>query len=66
VYHTDRILSDAARAGAGHDGRRWESLRQAVLEEWEALPQEWINKLILKQEHWVTVLMQRYGWSTSN
>jgi transposase len=41
-------------------------MRQAVLEEWEAIPQEWINKLILKQEHWVTVLMQRHGWSTPN
>jgi transposase len=41
-------------------------MRQAVLEEWDAIPQEWINKLILKQEHWVTVLMQRRGWSTPN
>jgi len=32
-------------------------MRQAVLEEWAAIPQEWINKLILKQEHWITVLM---------
>jgi transposase len=41
-------------------------MRQAVLDQWEAIPQEWINKLILKQEHWVTVLMQRHGWSTPN
>lgn len=41
-------------------------MRAAVLEEWEAIPQEWINKLILKQEHWVTVLMQRHGWATPN
>jgi hypothetical protein len=41
-------------------------MRQAVLEEWAAIPQEWINELILKQEHWVTVLMQRHGWSTPN
>jgi hypothetical protein len=32
-------------------------IRQAVLEEWEAILQEWINKLILKQEHWITVLL---------
>jgi len=39
-------------------------MRQAVLEEWEAIPQEWINTLILKQDHWVTVVMQRHGWAT--
>ncbi|PMD52223.1 uncharacterized protein K444DRAFT_621368 [Hyaloscypha bicolor E] len=41
-------------------------MRQAVLVEWEAIPQEWISELILKQEHWVQVLMQRHGWSTPN
>ncbi|KAF8847761.1 hypothetical protein BDZ45DRAFT_778899, partial [Acephala macrosclerotiorum] len=41
-------------------------MRQAVLEEWDTIPQEWINKLVLKQEHWVTVLMKRHGWSTPN
>ena len=43
-----------------------EEMKQAVLEEWEAIPQEWINNLIAQQEHWVTVLMQRHGWSTPN
>jgi hypothetical protein len=38
----------------------------AVREEWERIPQQWINDLILKQEHWVTVLMERHGWSTPN
>jgi hypothetical protein len=28
-------------------------MRQAEKEEWEAIPQAWINLLILKQEHWV-------------
>ncbi|KAF4626630.1 hypothetical protein G7Y89_g11531 [Cudoniella acicularis] len=28
-----------------------------VREIWDAIPQEWINKLILKQEHWVAVLL---------
>jgi transposase len=37
-----------------------------VLEEWERIPQDWINQLVLKQEHWVSVLMQRHGWSTPN
>jgi transposase len=37
-----------------------------VLEEWDRIPQEWINKLILKQEYWVQVLMERRGWSTPN
>jgi transposase len=41
-------------------------MRVAVTEEWEALPQEWINSLIDKQEHWVHVLMERFRWSTPN
>jgi transposase len=41
-------------------------MRQAVREEWDAIPQDWINQLILEQEHWVTVLMKRHGWSTPN
>jgi hypothetical protein len=28
-----------------------------VLEKWKRIPQEWINELVLKQEHWVSVLM---------
>ena len=41
-------------------------IKQMVMEEWERIPQEWINQLILKQEHWVQVLMERHGWSTPN
>jgi hypothetical protein len=41
-------------------------MRQAILKEWAGILQEWINKLVLKQEHWVTVLMQRRDWSTLN
>jgi transposase len=41
-------------------------MRQAVREEWDAIPQDWINQLILEQEHWVTVLIKRHGWSTPN
>ena len=41
-------------------------MRAMVLEEWDRIPQEWINELILKQEHWVQVLMERHGWSTPN
>jgi transposase len=37
-----------------------------VLKEWDKILQEWINKLVLKQEHWVTILMQRQRWSTPN
>jgi hypothetical protein len=37
-----------------------------ILEEWERIPQDWINELVLKQEHWVHVLMERRGWSTPN
>jgi hypothetical protein len=41
-------------------------MEAAVTEEWEAIPQEWINDLVLKQEHWVHVLIERHGWSTPN
>jgi transposase len=41
-------------------------MQAAVTEEWEAIPQDWINTLILKQEHWVNVLVERHGWSTPN
>jgi hypothetical protein len=37
-------------------------MEAAVTEEWEAIQQEWINELILKQEHWVHVLTS-YGAS---
>jgi hypothetical protein len=32
-------------------------MEAAVTEEWEKIPQDWINKLIEKQEHWVMVLI---------
>ncbi len=38
-----------------------EEMQAAVREEWDAIPQEWINSLIDKQEHWVHVLMERFG-----
>jgi hypothetical protein len=38
----------------------------AVLEEWEKIPQEWINGLIEKQKYWVHELIKRCGWSTPN
>jgi hypothetical protein len=41
-------------------------MEQAVTEEWDAIPQEWINQLILKHEHCVHVLTERRGWSTPN
>jgi hypothetical protein len=41
-------------------------MEAAVTEEWEAIPQEWVNELIEKQEHWVHVLIERHGWSTPN
>ena len=37
-----------------------------VLEEWERIPQDWINQLVLRQEHWVRILIQRHGWATPN
>jgi len=41
-------------------------MQAAVTEEWEAILQEWINELMLKQEHWVYVLIKRHGWTTPN
>jgi transposase len=38
----------------------------AVFEEWDKIPQEWINRLIEKQEYWVHELVKRRGWSTPN
>jgi hypothetical protein len=38
----------------------------AVLEEWNNIPQQWINGLIEQQEHWVQELVKRCGWSTPN
>jgi len=37
-----------------------------VQEEWDRIPQDWINELILKQEYWVHVLIERHGWATPN
>jgi transposase len=41
-------------------------MQQFVLEEWDRIPQKWINELIDKQEYWVHVLVERCGWSTPN
>jgi hypothetical protein len=41
-------------------------MEAVVIEEWKAIPQEWINELIGKQEHRVHVLMEHHGWSTPN
>jgi hypothetical protein len=35
-------------------------MEQMVLEEWDRIAQDWINELVLKQEHWAQV------WSTPN
>ena len=37
-------------------------MRAAVTEEWERIPQEWINDLIDKQEHWVNECTCRVLW----
>jgi transposase len=41
-------------------------MRAAVTEEWETIPQQWINELIEKQEHWVHILIERHRWCTPN
>jgi transposase len=49
-----------------HQPTNEEEIQAAVTEEWDVIPQEWINSLIDKQEHWVHVLMERFGWATPN
>ena len=49
-----------------HQPTNIDEIKAAVTEEWDIIPQEWINGLIDKQEHWVHVLMERFGWSTPN
>jgi len=49
-----------------HQPTNEEEMQAAVTEEWDAIPQEWINSLIDKQEHWVHVLMECFGWATPN
>jgi len=39
---------------------------QAVVDEWEKIPQEWINRFIEKHEYWVQELVRRRDWSTPN
>ena len=41
-------------------------MQAALLEEWDLIPQEFINKEILKQKHWVAVLEKLHSWSTPN
>jgi DDE superfamily endonuclease len=41
-------------------------MQAAVLEEWDKIPQEWINGLIGKQDYWVHELVRHCGWSTAN
>lgn len=38
----------------------------AVTEEWDKIPQIWINGLIEKQDYWVQELVKSQGWSTPN
>lgn len=52
-------------------GRRRQTTSEAemgafVLEEWDRMPQKWIHELIDRQEHYVHVFFQRWGWSTPN
>jgi hypothetical protein len=39
-------------------------MKVVVLKEWAAIPQDWVNELVLQQDGWVHVLMTRHGWST--
>jgi len=41
-------------------------MEEALFEAWDVIPQEFINKLILKQHFWVNELVKRRGWSIAN
>jgi transposase len=43
-----------------------EELANAMIEEWEALDQDWINRLIEDQRHWIFKVVARRGWMTAN
>jgi glutaredoxin-related protein len=38
----------------------------AAMEEWDKIPQQWIDGLIKAHEGWVQELVKRRGWSTPN
>ncbi|RFU27462.1 hypothetical protein B7463_g8873, partial [Scytalidium lignicola] len=41
-------------------------MANAIIEEWNALDQEWINGLIIDQKHWIWEVVACQGWMTSN
>ena len=41
-------------------------MANAIIEEWDALDQEWINGLIAEQRHWIFEVVARRGWMTAN
>ncbi|RFU26845.1 hypothetical protein B7463_g9491, partial [Scytalidium lignicola] len=41
-------------------------IANAMIEEWNALDQEWINGLIANQGHWIWEVVARRGWMTAN
>ena len=41
-------------------------MEEAIIEEWNALDQDWINGLIEQQAYWINVLVERRGWVTPN
>jgi hypothetical protein len=43
-----------------------EELANAMIEEWDALDQEWINGLIAEQRHWIFEVVACRGWRSAN
>ena len=43
-----------------------QEMEEAIIEEWNALDQDWINGLIEQQAYWINVLVERRGWATPN
>ena len=43
-----------------------EEIANAMIEEWDALDQEWINELIAEQRHWIFEVVACRRWMTAN
>ena len=41
-------------------------MANTIIEEQDALNQEWINGLIAEQRHWIFEVVARRGWMTAN
>jgi hypothetical protein len=43
-----------------------EEIANTIIEEWDVLDQEWINKLIAEQRLWIFEVVACRGWMAAN